>query len=669
MSLLATVDGRPRVEYRGLARNVPAPAAAGARPAGHARAARSSACRPTWTVSRSSPAAAPARTALRPPRRRRSRLLVVSDVHDNVYGMRAGVAARGRRRVAGRRRAARRRRDQLRHRGRGAAASSTGFDVVRRAGDHGRRQPRGRAGDGGASPRPAITCSSSRTPTVGGVDGLRRERPASLSTPASTRTSRRSPPRRRAGSPRLAGACRRRRSVLLVHDVAPGRRAVEWARDERTLPLDRRLRQRPRRRGARATAAWSSSTPAPAAPPATSEIGARPRRLVHVPAARLRARRRAGARGRHDAGLLRRRALAGGVPAADRRRRPRTRGRLHCTTQRLDCRAGGGAAAVRTPERTAWTDATTPTPSRPSGSASGRSATPTARRTPPTSPSSTASTSSRTPPATGSRVGSLPQLRAHRRRLALHAHARVQRPPPDGLGRLRPAGRELRHQDGRPPAGDDRAQHRQLPPPDGPDRPVLRLVARDHQLRARLLPLDAVVLPAHVRARARRTGGRGSSGGAPCGKTILANEQVEQGRCWRCGSDVTKDDLEQWYFRITDYAQRLLDDLATIDWPEQIKLMQTNWIGRSEGAEVDFALPGRDEPLTVFTTRPDTLFGATYMVLAPEHPLVDELTTAEQRDGGAAPTRTRRGASPRSSASRPRRRRPASSSAPTPSTR
>jgi len=117
----------------------------------------------------------------------------------------------------------------------------------------------------------------------------------------------------------------------------------------------------------------------------------------------------------------------------------------------------------------------------------------------------------------------------------------------------------------------------------------------------------------------------------PSCKTILANEQVEQGQCWRCGSDVTKVDLEQWYFRITEYAQRLLDDLTTIDWPEKIKLMQTNWIGRSEGAEVDFAIAGGGEKLTVFTTRPDTLYGATYMVLAPEHPLVDVLTTPEQR--------------------------------------
>ena len=125
--------------------------------------------------------------------------------------------------------------------------------------------------------------------------------------------------------------------------------------------------------------------------------------------------------------------------------------------------------------------------------------------------------------------------------------------------------------------------------------------------------------------------GTGQQWWCPVDKTILANEQVEQGRCWRCGSEVTKVDLEQWYFRITDYAQRLLDDLATIDWPEQIKLMQANWIGRSEGAEVDFALPGRDDVLTVFTTRPDTLYGATYMVLAPEHPLVEELSAPERR--------------------------------------
>ncbi len=122
----------------------------------------------------------------------------------------------------------------------------------------------------------------------------------------------------------------------------------------------------------------------------------------------------------------------------------------------------------------------------------------------------------------------------------------------------------------------------------------------------------------------------------PSCKTILANEQVVEGKCWRCGSDVAKKGLEQWYLRITEYAQRLLDDLQTIDWPEKIKLMQANWIGRSEGAEVEFALPGLDESLAVFTTRPDTLFGATYMVLAPEHPTVIRLTTDEQRPAVAA---------------------------------
>jgi leucyl-tRNA synthetase len=138
----------------------------------------------------------------------------------------------------------------------------------------------------------------------------------------------------------------------------------------------------------------------------------------------------------------------------------------------------------------------------------------------------------------------------------------------------------------------------------------------------------------HERGLAYR--GTGQQWWCPSCKTILANEQVHDGRCWRCGSEVTKKDLEQWYLRITEYAQRLLDDLQTIDWPEKIKLMQANWIGRSEGAEVDFALPGRDKPLAVFTTRPDTLYGVTYMVLAPEHPLVAELTTAEQREAVAA---------------------------------
>ncbi len=115
----------------------------------------------------------------------------------------------------------------------------------------------------------------------------------------------------------------------------------------------------------------------------------------------------------------------------------------------------------------------------------------------------------------------------------------------------------------------------------------------------------------------------------PVDKTVLANEEVVDGRGWRSGALVEKKTLMQWFFRITAYADRLIADLNTIDWPEHIKLMQRNWIGRSEGAEVDFATDAGD--LRIFTTRPDTLWGATFMVLSPEHPFVAKLTTPEQR--------------------------------------
>ncbi len=117
----------------------------------------------------------------------------------------------------------------------------------------------------------------------------------------------------------------------------------------------------------------------------------------------------------------------------------------------------------------------------------------------------------------------------------------------------------------------------------------------------------------------------------PSCKTGLANEEVKEGRCWRCDSPVEKRPMPQWYFRITDYADRLLADLDTIEWPEGIKQMQREWIGRSEGAEVDFPAQGTDDVIRVFTTRPDTLFGATFMVLAPEHPLVAKLTARDRR--------------------------------------
>ncbi len=113
--------------------------------------------------------------------------------------------------------------------------------------------------------------------------------------------------------------------------------------------------------------------------------------------------------------------------------------------------------------------------------------------------------------------------------------------------------------------------------------------------------------------------------------TGLANEEVRDGCCERCGSQVERRDMRQWLLKITDYAERLLSDLDKLDWSESLKLMQRNWIGKSVGANVHFPLIEGEGTIEVFTTRPDTLFGATYMVLAPEHPLVDRLTTPEQR--------------------------------------
>ena len=117
----------------------------------------------------------------------------------------------------------------------------------------------------------------------------------------------------------------------------------------------------------------------------------------------------------------------------------------------------------------------------------------------------------------------------------------------------------------------------------------------------------------------------------PSCMTVLANEQVIQGVCERCDTQVEQRQFLQWFFNITRYAGRLLDNIDGLDWSDATRKAQANWIGRSEGAEVDFQVQGSEQELRVFTTRPDTLFGATYMVLAPEHELVDELTTDEQR--------------------------------------
>jgi len=117
----------------------------------------------------------------------------------------------------------------------------------------------------------------------------------------------------------------------------------------------------------------------------------------------------------------------------------------------------------------------------------------------------------------------------------------------------------------------------------------------------------------------------------PSCKTGLANEEVKDGLCDRCHTKVTRKRIRQWVLRITKYADRLLEGLDQLDWPEPIKISQRNWIGRSEGAEVIFGIDGHEDTLEIYTTRPDTLFGATYMVLAPEHPLVQKITTASQK--------------------------------------
>ncbi|MBD5442786.1 MAG: leucine--tRNA ligase [Treponema sp.] len=132
----------------------------------------------------------------------------------------------------------------------------------------------------------------------------------------------------------------------------------------------------------------------------------------------------------------------------------------------------------------------------------------------------------------------------------------------------------------------------------------------------------------------------------PSCKTGLANEEVKEGKCERCGSDVTHKTIRQWVLKITDYADKLLEDLDSLDWPESVKAMQRNWIGKSFGAEVDFEIAANDNEnptaspekpqgtgkfLKVFTTRADTLFGCTYMVISPEHPMLSELTTAEHK--------------------------------------
>ena len=118
----------------------------------------------------------------------------------------------------------------------------------------------------------------------------------------------------------------------------------------------------------------------------------------------------------------------------------------------------------------------------------------------------------------------------------------------------------------------------------------------------------------------------------PVDQTVLANEQVENGCCWRCGHEVEKKKMKQWFFKITEYADELLDEVDALDWPDKIKTMQKNWIGRSVGAEVEFKVEGGASDITVFTTRPDTIYGATFLVLAPEYPGLDYIVADDARE-------------------------------------
>jgi leucyl-tRNA synthetase len=122
----------------------------------------------------------------------------------------------------------------------------------------------------------------------------------------------------------------------------------------------------------------------------------------------------------------------------------------------------------------------------------------------------------------------------------------------------------------------------------------------------------------------------------PSCNTVLANEQVVENCCERCGTEVTRKDLTQWFLKITNYAEELLSELDNLDWPEKTKMMQRNWIGKSTGAEIEFKVADSDLTFKVFTTRADTLFGVTYVVLAPENSLVDKITKPEYREAVSA---------------------------------
>ena len=238
-----------------------------------------------------------------------------------------------------------------------------------------------------------------------------------------------------------------------------------------------------------------------------------------------------------------------------------------------------------------------------------------------------------------------------------------QRAAPDGLRRVRPAGRERRHQRGRAPARDHRratSRRSACSAAAWAGRSTGTASSRPHDPEYYRWT-QWLFLRFLERGLAYRK--EAPVNWCPVDQTVLANEQVIDGHCERCGAEVEARNLTQWYFRITDYADALLDEMELLEsWPERVLTMQRNWIGRSEGARVVFRVAGdRTRSCPVFTTRPDTLFGATFFVLAPEHPLVAQLVAARARDGGARVRPPRRRRARRSSARR--RRRTASSRA------
>ena len=255
-----------------------------------------------------------------------------------------------------------------------------------------------------------------------------------------------------------------------------------------------------------------------------------------------------------------------------------------------------------------------------------------------------------------------------------HFHRRLgrARAAPDGLRRVRAAGREPRDQDRRAPARLDAES----------------IASFQQQFRSWGISIDwsrelATHEPTYYRwtqwifLELFRAGLAYRKEAAvkwcPKDQTVLANEQVDaDGRCERCGALVEVRQLEQWFLRITDYAERLLDDLDGIDWPEHVKTMQRNWIGRSEGAEVTFRCEELGVDYPVFTTRPDTLFGATFFVMAPEHPDVHAPRRRHRaRAGGARLRQPRAHRDQRGARQRRASRRPACRSgapSPTPST-